>query len=185
MLDGYKKEGYVLTQLEEAMEKDLETLEGTFNDIKNRIQRIDSIKVELSKIDIRGLENVAAPIFDLFKDPFQLEQIEQLVNRLKDTVEKKNARRDEIKTVIEGWKGSGYDTTSIENALSNDIETLEVRFNEFSEKIEKLDSLKNELESLSAEGFEKKVRVIQDKMTNPENLESVIEDMDFLKREID
>jgi len=185
MLDGYKKEGYVLEKLEEAMDKDLDTLESVFNDVKNRIQRIDNIKVELSKIDIRGLESVAAPIFDLFKDPYQLDQIEQLVKRLKETVEKKNIRRDEIRSVISKWKEQGFDTTAIENALSNDIETLEVRFNEFTEKIEKLTNLKKELETLNTEGFEKKVRVIQDKMGNPENLESVTEDMDFLKREIE
>lgn len=184
MYEAYKKEGYNVEKLMEAFDKDIDTLENTFTDIKTRIQRIEDIKSDLMKIDVRGLENVAAPIFDSLSDPYKLDETEAMVKDLKDVVAKNNLRRDEIEQVIKTWKGAGFDTTSIENAMSNDLATLEERFAEFSHKIEKLISLKEELESLNTTGFEKKVKVIQNKMDNPENLEAIVEEMDFLKREM-
>ena len=184
-LEGYKRDGYQVASFEAKLSGPIPVSEQAFEDLKARIQKVESIKADLSRLDMRGLDALSAPLLAILSDPYQIEKMEQLSKKLKDTVSSNSQRRDEIRKAVKAWKDSGLDTLSIDSAMGNDLVTLEKRFSDLSLRVEKLKALKKELESLSTSGFERKVKVIQNKMSSPENLESIIEDMAFLKAEIE
>ena len=62
---------------------------------------------------------------------------------------------------------------------------IQKEFNEFAEKIAKLESLKHELDALNTGGFETDVRIIQAKLKDVNEIQSISRGIGELKRKIE
>jgi len=89
-----------------------------------------------------------------------------------------------LKVKLEDWKAKGYLVTRLEALLMDDQQKAKVEFENFERSIEKMNVLRQRLDSLDIEGYEAKVRLIKTKLNYPNLANEVEKEIHKLERKI-
>lgn len=89
-----------------------------------------------------------------------------------------------LKVKLEEWKAKGYLVTRLEALIMDDVDKAKVEFENFERSIEKMNALRQKLDSLEIEGYEAKVRLIRTKLNYPNLASEVEKEIGKLERKI-
>ncbi len=181
MVNAWTNEGFMMDNILPLLDGDIEELDTKFNQYKKDIATIEELKVGLSKIDVRGMEDEVVPIYQLIIDPEKTAEVTTLIDTLEKQVAENSVKREEIIGIVNTWKEDGYDVSTIESSYNADLKTLEELFGEFSNKILKLQGLDARIRALDPTGIEKKIRMLEEKVKNPEAITQIEEELKYLE----
>ncbi|MEW5760856.1 MAG: hypothetical protein AB1779_08840 [Candidatus Thermoplasmatota archaeon] len=167
-LERYRKEGYVVTRLEEVMKKDIATLKKAFDDFASDVETLSAFGERISELS-KVFEKEVAEIEDKLKDPSAIPEIEEVIASLEEKME---GRVDEIKRKIDEFKKEGYVVTRVEKLLGGAIGELEKEFVAFEEDIQVLKMFSDKIKKYE-KNFPSEVFTLRGMLENPDNIPEI------------
>ena len=174
MMESWSSDGVTVTSLEAALEnQSFEEAEKVFMEFEKGIVAIKGLNERLDALQIEDLSDEITAIKSDLKDPAAIEELTNRVQEVETKAQEFVERRQGYVTKLEQLKGEGYNVATLEDALSGKIDTIEEAFNEFDNKLTKLQKLSEKLDSLNTTGFEADVEVIQSKLKDTDAIDEL------------
>lgn len=173
-------QGMDTSRLEKALaDPDIEVAAKAFVEYDQRLAGLAAAWNRLYTIDFRGFESDYQEIYSRLRDPFALEELNSMLDRLEKAVkerresemkaqeEERKKREEDLKRynleqVIMSWKSRGYATEELEALLKEgDIEKTREAVAKFESEVRRLWEIGRRLMAMDLRGFEEEAKVIQ------------------------
>lgn len=176
-VDNWLSEGYVIPSYPAVMDGDFQQVESWYDNIFSNLNRIKELREWASKLTDKEIQSLKAQLFESTKRPEELETIEKIVKEMEGQLSVINEKREEMKKWVELWKGEGYNTAELEEALKGNVDSAWNSLTTFMDQIQMLKDLNSELETVSksedALGFDNEVREIEFLVNDPGEIPSI------------
>jgi hypothetical protein len=195
-MDEWNMQGYDTRRLEAALKKDIETVTKEFMMFKLRVQKLNDLQEELRSLDITGFEeeasNIRAGLMNVEgvqESRARLSELElkigkRISERVRVTEEKRRIREDCMARMSE-WLSEGFYVDSLEDALLQEPGEMASRFARFEEGVYQARRMRQELDELTAPGFEELAAGIREELRDVSRLEQARHEMRDLWELID
>ncbi|MBN1538818.1 MAG: hypothetical protein JW939_01635 [Candidatus Thermoplasmatota archaeon] len=181
-------EGYVIPSFPNILNGSFEEMDDWYNDLCQRMDRIDGYHKWLTEIDEVEVEKQKFELIDLMKKPEDMLAIESARTRFQDSLQLVKEKRGEIQKWVNLWKEEGYNTIIIEEKLEEDLTTAWNAMAEFMDHLQHLKDSREELDSIKemdgAEGFGPEIRDIDLLLNDPDELDHIKRLIENLKSSI-
>lgn len=102
-----------------------------------------------------------------------------------DSESEKDAERKLLLAKLDSWKEEGYNVSSLEAIVNEDINEAKKAFDKFEEDCYTLSELGLELELLSLSGFNEEIDIIKPKLKDPNLIQEIQGNIDKLREKIE
>ncbi|MGA1866757.1 MAG: hypothetical protein ACMUFK_04740, partial [Thermoplasmatota archaeon] len=187
-VNGWVSEGYVIPSFPDILNRGFDEIDEWFNDLCQRMERIDGFLKWLSEIDEVEVEKQKEELLDMMKNPEDMLAIEAARTRFQDSLQLVKEKRGEIQKWVNLWREEGYNTIIIEEKLEEDLTTAWNAMTEFMDHLQNLKDSREELENIKkmegAEGFGSEIRDIDLLLNDPDELGNIKRLTENLKNNI-
>lgn len=179
-LKKYGSEGFRTEMVEQLLDEDMNLLEEEYDIFIRQTIKLKSLKEKLFKLDATGFEEEVSAISGKLFDPSNIEDVEKELENLKERILNHKVRSQKIESALKEWAGMGYKVTKLEELLQSDMDQADELFEDYRSRIDELMGYENTLKSLKTNELDDIVHRVNLKLKNPEHIESVRKDMDFI-----
>ncbi len=179
-LEKYGAEGFRTEMVEQLLDEDINLLEEEYDIFIRQTAKLKSLKEKLFKLDAAGFEEDVSNISSKLFDPTNIKEVEKELGDLKERILDHKVRSQKIEDAIKEWSGMGYKITKLKDALEKDIDQADEIYEDYRERIDELMGYENKLKNLNLRDMEDMVHRVNLKLKNPEHIESVRKEMDFI-----
>ena len=187
-VEGWKNEGYVIKSYPKILNSSMDEIDSWFNGISSDLERIKEISDWADNIEDKEVKEKIEKLRETAKDLENLQGLEVLVKEIENDLERVREKRNEMEKWVNLWKDEGFNTTLIEEALTEDLHTAWNELTKFMDQIQVLKDLRKELTELGnskeSEGFQSEIREIEFLTNDPSEIASIKELMEKLKKGI-
>lgn len=184
-VEGWKEEGFVIKNYPKILESSHEELESWFKGITSNRERIEEIIQWAGTIEDKEVQEKVRKLKESSKDLEEMEGMEVRVKEIINELDQINEKRKEMEKWVNLWKDEGFNTTMIEEALKEDLNTAWNELTKFMDQIQQLKDLREELGALEKEedsgGFQSEIREIDFLTNDPTEIPSIRNLLDKLK----
>ncbi|RLF66718.1 MAG: hypothetical protein DRN57_06510 [Thermoplasmata archaeon] len=184
----WKEEGYNTERIEEALKADLTTAWSSLTGFMDDIQKLKDFKEELDILRSKDEKELFGPeireIDFLLNDPMEIENIERLLNELKETMEMEEEEKRKLLEEAAGFREKGYDTTSLEEKIGERLDTFRNLQQQFINAITRMEQIKDEVASLDRRDLSKEIDSLKEGMSDPFSLLEYEKELSALKEKI-
>jgi hypothetical protein len=195
-MEEWRIQGYDTHRLGAALKQDIETATKEFLMFRIRVQKLGELSEELRSLDITGFEEEASAIraslmnVDGVREMrTRLSELEiKIGKRISETVrsnEERKRLKEESMTKMSSWLAEGFYIDGLEDALSQDPAEMAARFGRFEQGVIRSRKMREELDELSAPGFEEIAAGIREGLRDVSRLDETLAEMRALWERID
>ncbi len=181
----WKDEGYNTLNIEERMKDDLNTAWNAMAEFMDHIQNLKESKEELERIkqgeDAGGYGSEIREIDFLLNDPDEIENINRLMDELKETIKEEKKSKEEILTMANEIESQGYDISSMMEAMKGRLQTFREKFNLLMNNTMRITEIREELKIMDRRDIPDKIDKFVDDTKDPMKLDRYEEEMIKLK----
>lgn len=185
----WKDEGYNTGSIEKTLNSDLETAWNSLANFMDDIQRLKDYREELEKIKEGDTEEHFGPeireIDFLLNDPMELNTIEELLEKLKETIRKEKEVKEEMISRAKEWESKGYEISSLMGKLSQRLDGFRNDHTKFMNNISRIEQIKDEINALDKRDLAEEIDGLKSTLTDPFQLETYEESVKEIKDRID
>jgi chromosome segregation ATPase len=144
-LDAWKNEEFIVTELEDVINGNLDTAQKVANDLETKVEALKSFAGKLAGLDTTWFKDDAGAIEGKLKDPALIGEIETGMNELDEKIQQDQSRRAKFKAKLNEWDGMGLKIGPLAEAMKEHISTIETKFKEFETDLNKLLALQEKI----------------------------------------
>jgi hypothetical protein len=195
-MEEWRISGYDTRRLENALAQDIDTVTKEFLMFRIRVQKLNDLQEELRSLDITGFEEEASairaglmnvdgvPQMRARLSELELKIGKRISEAVRSTEEKKKAK-EECMAKMSAWLSEGFYVDGLEEALTQEPAEMSARFSRFEEGVFQARRTRQELDELSAPGFEELAAGIREELRDVSRVEEARRDMRDLWERID
>ena len=120
-INEWRSSGYIVTSLEELMEKPLNEVENAFKTFGQDIEKLMEFDKKLGSLNTKGFESEVDAIELKLNDPSAIEDLQKMIDKLQKSIESRAKKEAELRKKIDAWKNDGYNVTRLETVLETDF----------------------------------------------------------------
>jgi chromosomal replication initiator protein DnaA len=177
LLEDLKNDGYNVEALENSMNEKLDVVMGKFEEFENKKKQLNEIGTELDGMNLKDFPEEAEQIRGRLKEIDAIDEINTMLSDLKEKMSKVEEERNDIKSKIEEIMNQGFIISKIEGKLDESISELRDNFVQFLDEIQTLKDLREKLDGLFSIGHDDELKALSDKLTDPNNLPDIEQDI--------
>ncbi|MCK5561610.1 MAG: hypothetical protein KAJ51_13490, partial [Thermoplasmata archaeon] len=144
-LEAWRNEEFIVTELEEVVDGNLETAQKVTDELEAKIETLKNLATKFNSLDTTWFKDDANSIASKLKDPSAIEAIEQELPGLENKITKDQAHRAEFQAKLNDWKSKGLKVGPLEEAMSQELRTIETEFSSFESDLRKLLELQEKI----------------------------------------
>ncbi|MGA1821739.1 MAG: DnaA ATPase domain-containing protein [Thermoplasmatota archaeon] len=167
------QKGFTYKVIEDGMNRRYHAILNEFLVFKNNSSRILDIRTELEGMDRRDIPDDIDRLKDGSKDPFKLDEYESALLEIQDKITNFNEERTAITNELKKYGEEGFITSSVDDLENEMIGRFRDGFNDFLKKVEELQNLKSEIDSMDKRWLESEYQEIEGKLTDPALLDDI------------
>jgi len=178
-IEGWAKEGFDVSRLEEALDHDIKALMSEFTTYESKLNRAKIILQKLDSLDPifqKEVEGLRSKV----KYLDHLDEVEESATELEEREEEK---KKEFLEKLKGWQDEGYDVTRLENISSGNLANIQNEFERYGQDITQLVALGGRLHKLK----NPKAQKLEPYLKKPDEvlrLEKAIEKLESMEDEL-
>jgi len=197
-MEEWKAKGYNVDRLVRALVRDdTDFISKEFLVFKIRLQKLEDLREELNVIALsaKDFAGEVEAIRDLLKDVDAISEIRERISELKAKIDEKRAEarrfeeeerelREILGTNLTQWATQGYIVEELESVFEGPLDVVQAAFEEFERSITKMNSIREDLETIDTSGFEGDVALIHSKLSDVRRLVEAEEDLEVLREKV-
>lgn len=183
-LDAIKKEGFVISEMEEELEKPLDKFTVLFEDFKGRIKQMKEISSTIDEMDHRWLEERFQALGAKLKDVKLIDEVKKEVADIKTLIDQREKMRSKVKEQMDQWESRGFDMEKLKAVIEDDQNVFEPLFKEISEMIKEAETALEEIDKLNVKYFPAEAEDLISRLKAPGEIESAIKDLEGFKKRV-
>ncbi len=148
-LEAWRNEEFIVTDLENVIDGKLATAQKVADDLEAKIETLKNLASKFNSLDTIWFKEDANSIESKLKDPTAIEAIEQELPGLEDKIAQDQSQRAGFQAKLNEWKSMGLKVGPLEEALSQDLKTIETEFGSFESDLKKLLALQEKIGVIS------------------------------------
>ena len=135
-INEWRSSGYIVTSLEELMEKPLNEVENAFKTFGQDIEKLMEFDKKLGSLNTKGFESEVDAIELKLNDPSAIEDLQKMIDKLQKSIESRAKKEAELRKKIDAWKNDGYNVTRLETVLETDFSAAWDAFTAFMDDLQ-------------------------------------------------
>ncbi len=136
-LNEWKEAGYVTHGAQEKSESAIEELKEAFNDLRERIGKLENLQARYDSLKIDHFRSEAEEIEFKMNDPYLVDEIEVEMESLEEKINKDEEKRSEFRGKIEDYLEEGFmGAKKLEDFMDEDISIVELEFRNFEKEVQ-------------------------------------------------
>ncbi|MFW3145849.1 MAG: hypothetical protein ACMUIE_03455 [Thermoplasmatota archaeon] len=184
----WKDEGYNTDKIEANLKESLETAWNAMTQFMDDIQKLKDAKEELEKLkemdDSKGFGAEIREIDFLLNDPEELENINGLMDILKETIQKEREEKENILEKAKEIEDGGFDISSLRSRIGSRLSDFEEHFQMLQKNFERISEIREEVEGFDRRDIPDEIEAFLSDTTDPTKLEEYEERLEDLKEKL-
>jgi len=136
-ISDWKEAGYITKKATPFLEKDMETLEKAFEELKGGIQKLEELQKEFDSLDTRHFAKEGEEIEFKLNDPDLTDEIEASMVDLREKIEEDRNKRDQFLRTIDDYMEEGFmGAEKLKDVLEEDISIVDLEFKNFQKEVD-------------------------------------------------
>lgn len=183
-ITAWKKEGYVVSRLEEVVDGDINIAWDEFNKTMDGIQKLKENEEKLKNLSVKGFEQEIDAIISKLKNPMYVSDVEREISKLEQLIRDESEQKEQLKVKITDWKREGYITTKLEKLFIDRLQVMKQAITIFESEVGRLKELRAKFENFKIIDLKEKVEEIDEKLSNPDKIPELEKDIAELDQKL-
>jgi chromosome segregation ATPase len=144
-LETWKKDEFIVTDLEKVIDGNLETAQQVADDLESKIELLKGFASTLNDFDTTWFKDDATTIESKLKDPTLIEEIKNSLANLEEKIKKDLEQRSQFRKKLEEWDNMGLKIGPLAEAMKDQLSVIENIFGDFETDLTKLLELQEKI----------------------------------------
>jgi hypothetical protein len=191
-IQAWKEQGLNVSRLEKALDEGLEAFKTELSAYSLNVEKLRSVREELSMLDARGLEPELEALGARLSDVDNAAAAEEGLRALRAKIEERNERerrekeseKEERKSYVQkllAWSSQGLVVGRLERAIDGPMDGLRAEFGSFEKAVRRLDEIRGALLEMDLSGLEQEADRVRMGLNDPDGLPEVEQDLAALR----
>jgi len=181
-IDEFQSEGWDVSRLERVLEEDPKNAWEVFSSYVADVEKLAILGRKYHDLDRRFFDKDAWSLEKRLTNPDDVKSLERDIYRLKSRIDEKMEGFRNAREELESLEKNGYTVIAYRAQIESSPKQAYDTLVDLSKRVEQLDLIRSELESMNTTGHDDRVRQIMDNIRNPARLDRVVDDFDDFKR---